>query len=438
MQRSLASALSIMIGLLGLLAGSCGRSYPAGPLDRPILALDAAAARTNQGLLPAGFPGPKQTACGPDTTRAFIGELADHPPDQAKVPLHWAPVVPGPVEGKATVEQPELFAEGTVSQTNRSDLDTSFDHPVGFDLNLDIALDAPFTFLADNHDAQNHDLHTELESGFFADGFGFQPQVGDRVVARGAWIFDCGHPAYETELHPPSFLALARAQDPRTTVALALALPWRTTQLYGAVTAVADFAGDPFRLRNQGEPFPRAFLDEIILAAATAKDHLELHALLEAPRFQQLAFTVCAPSPRPAKASLRFSHRFALRSGVALAAVAREDQGCVDYTLSMGAAYVPPQPNRTDRVWPWATISAQASGQSGQSLDVRQLIIGSLRSAGLRTDGPAFLEAHPPVIDAVAPLVPRADAAQDSPSAVAAGADDQPYPFAGRVRVWWE
>lgn len=422
-----------------LLAAGCAKATnPGGPLDRPILDAAPGAAAANQAALPAGFPGPRETACAADTTRSFLGEMADHPVADAQVLLHWAPVVPGPVAGKGSVLQPEIAAAGRIVSWNLSDLDTSFDHPFGFDFNVNVAPDAPFQALVKNRDAENTDLHVELEAGLFPAAFGWTPANGDRALVKGAWIFDCGHPPYETELHPPSFVAFARAADARTTTALAFAVPWRVTQLFGPVAAVADFFTDPRRLREKGTPFPQAFQAEVVLAAATNKDHLEAHALLEALRFEAQEFSVCAPSPRPPAVALRYSHRFTARTGVTVAATVREEQGCVDYRVTMGAAYLPAEPSRQDHPWPWAEISQQASDQSGQSLDVRQLVAGALAAAGGDPNAPALREDHPPVIDRYAPLVPGAGAALDGPHQVAAGADGQPFPFHGRVRVWWE
>ena len=426
--------------LLALAASGCGRAapvYPAGPLVRPILGIDEAGAdAANHAIFPAGFTGPLATTCSADPTRAFLGELANHPPAAADVLFHWAPVIPGPVAGESPLAQPELFAAGTITGVNLATLDTSFDHPLGFDFNMDVAPDAPFQFLVQNRTLQNRTLHTELEQELLPQSaFGFSPAAGDRVVMRGAWILDCGHPPYETEMHPPGFLAFARAADATTTIALALAVPWRTTQLFGPAAAATDL-GDPRRFLD-AEPFPHAFFDNIAQAAATGADHLEAHALLEALRFTTLSFTVCAPSPRPAHATLAFSQRFTVRTGVTLSVTPHDDTGCVDYSAAMSAAYAPQEPMRTDYPWPWDVISQQASDQSGVTIDVRAQVLADLRADGFTKDIPALHADHPPVIDTYPPLPLRADAALDSPAGIATGADDQPYPFAGRARVWW-
>jgi hypothetical protein len=41
---------------------------------------------------------------------------------------------------------------------------------------------------------------------------GFRPEAGDRAVARGLWVIDCGHPDWHSELHPASLLASSYLQ----------------------------------------------------------------------------------------------------------------------------------------------------------------------------------------------------------------------------------
>ena len=38
----------------------------------------------------------------------------------------------------------------------------------------------------------------------------FWPAVGDQVWMVGRWVFDCGHPPYRTEIHPPKAVAFTR------------------------------------------------------------------------------------------------------------------------------------------------------------------------------------------------------------------------------------
>ena len=198
-----------------------------------------------------------------------------------------------------------------------------------------------------------------------------------------------------------------------------------------------DF-GDPTRLRTRGKGFPAALYDSVVAAAASKADHLEAHVLLEVLRFDPFTLSVCAPSPRPANVALKWTHRITARTGVSVGAAVREEQGCVDYTFSMDGTYEPFVPARIDHRWSWEEISAQAAEQAGEPVDVRAEIIKAVQGGGLGSDTPALQADHPPVIDRYAPLEPGIGAHLDSPSAVIPAADGQPFPFYGRVRVYWE
>lgn len=72
--------------------------------------------------------------------------------------------------------------------------------------------------------------------------------------------------------------------------------------------------------------------------------------------------------------------------------------------------------------------------------DVRAALINTLQQSGFPNAGqaPALQADHPPLVDADPPLLPRAGAAADSPTAIDTAADDQPFPFYGRGRVAWK
>ena len=99
----------------------------------------------------------------------------------------------------------------------------------------------------------------------------------------------------------------------------------------------------------------------------------------------------------------------------------------------MTSAYRPFLPVHQEVAWTWAEISRQASDGAGMPIDVRQKIIDALGGSNY----PALALDNPPLIEKYAPLAPRPDAALDTPTAISAGADDQPYPFYGRARVSW-
>lgn len=54
-------------------------------------------------------------------------------------------------------------------------------------------------------------MEVEWETAYLPDPF--RPKVGDRAWVSGRWIFDCGHPPYQSEIHPPQAVAFTRAQQ---------------------------------------------------------------------------------------------------------------------------------------------------------------------------------------------------------------------------------
>jgi hypothetical protein len=434
--------------LLLLLAAGCGAGEPPLPDEGPAPALSGAllsydpavATAANQALLPPGFTTPQQTVCAADVTRAFLAELIQHGISNPQVPYEWAPIVPSADAAHPTIGQPEFFVSGTVASLERSALDFRAGHPFGFDTTPDLQVDAPFVPMVYNRVGDPIDeLHTEIESGLFPDAtFGLTPTIGDRMLYKGSWIFDCGHPPYEAEMHPPTFAAVARA-DGAATMALAFANPYRTTQLYGPPTLTTQFDSATRYSDPEVKPFTGQLETQIFRAASGQIDHFELHALVEATRFDPITWFVCAPAPRPsATATLGYSYRFVTRTGVTVTAATRGDSGCLAFHAEMGAGYQPFVPKSTDYAWTWDEINSQASGQIGQTIDVRLLALDALTKAGITGDITALHSDAAIIVDQYAPLAPHAGASADSPTEIIAGADDQPFPFYGRARVFWK
>lgn len=410
-------------------------------LTGPLLGFETAAATAaNASVLPAGFTGPLETSCAEDVTRGFIAELIDHGFNNPQVAYEWAPVVPGPTSA-TPIRQPEFFASGTVTGLDRSGLDFRPSHPFGFDTTWDFRVDAPFLGLVHNRPGDRNDgdaIHAELESGLYPDAqFGIVPTAGDRVAMKGAWILDCGHPPYEAEIHPPTFLAVARAEG-TDTVALAFANPYRSSQLYGLPEETTVFSDDTRFSAMDASPFTRALTIEVIQAAFGEIMQFELHALLEATHLDPVTWYVCAP-PRPSpSARLQYSFRFVARRGVTISAATRGDSGCLEFHAEAGSGYRPFVPERRDHLWTWAEINSEASSQAGVDVDVRQLIVDTLKQQGLPADGVALRPETASIVDEYMPLQPRGSANADGPIAVVGSADDQPFPFYGRVRVGWK
>lgn len=426
----------LAFALLPMLAchGGGGLDIPA---DRAILGFSGTSATdANKALLPAGFSTPDLHSCAADTTRAYILELFKPGPiDQPQVLWHWAPVVSGPDAKKPTLRQPEFSVAGTVAGTDDSTTDVLADHPFGSDVNVDVMPDAAYAFLAYGF-MQSSALHTEVETRAFPRGaLGYSPAPNDRVLMRGAWILDCGHPPYYAEMHPPSFVSYARPLDAKTTVAVALFEPYRSSQFYSQDANAAVQVANTSRFSLIGsKPFPQAMVEAIQFAVVAGTNNLMLHPLLEANRFTSLDFLVCAPLPRPAGAKLSATWRFTARSGISIGASPIESAGCVRFTATMGSDYAPAPVVLKTSAWSWQDLSDTASGQVGSSLDVRAAIIQGFPSAA---NAPALQADHPPLVDAYDPLAPLPGADQDSPSQIVSRADGQPFPFYGRVRVAW-
>jgi hypothetical protein len=409
-------------------------------LTGALLGFDAAAAvAANAAGLPPGFTTPAETVCAADVTRGFIQELIEHGFNNPQVAYEWAPVSAASNTTTPTIRQPEFFASGIVTGFEASGGDFRPAHSFGFDTTFDFRVDPQFAGLVHNRAGDSNDgdgIHAELERGLYPDAlFGITPTPGDRVAMKGAWILDCGHPPYEAEIHPPTFLALART-DGADTVALAFANPYRASQLYGLEEEVAKFADDA-RYSHAG-PFTRELTIQVLEAAVGDIDHFELHDLLEATRFDPLTWFVCAP-PRPSpSANLSFSYHFVARTGITISAAKRGDSGCLEFHAELGPNYQPSVPVRIDRPWTWTEINSEASAQAGTQVDVRQLIIDTLMAQGLPSDVPALQPGTATTLDEYTALAPRGAASADSPTAVVGNADDQPFPFYGRIRVGWK
>jgi hypothetical protein len=435
---------AVLAGVLALLLSGCsseskGFSIPA---DRPILGWSGSSAiDANRGLLPGGFAQPDERVCAPDTSRIYIAEMFTHAFNDVQVNYHWAPVVRGPRADVPTLNQPEFSLSGTVLGASLSTEDVLADHPYGFDFVSDVVPDSQFAFMVFKAPALTPNaIHPEVEERIFPRAaLGWVPQANDRTLLRGVWILDCGHPPYGSEVHPPTFLGYARPSDLQTTVATALVVPYRSSLLFNPNPALAtDFANAARFDDLLTKPFPIAFQNALLKAAQLNEDRLTTHALMSANRFDILDWLVCAPLPRPAGAALDARWRFTARTGVTVNPTTYDAEGCVRFTASMSAAYVPMALTHTDVDWPWAQISEFASNQLGQSIDVRLALIEAAKAVNPNAAAvPALQEDHPPLVDAYPQLLPLPGADQDSPTAIQTS-DDQAFPLYGRVRVGWK
>jgi len=104
-------------------------------------------------------------------------------------------------------------AEGIVHESHISSEDVPTFH-VSHDWNADVLLDPAYNFLNSDENPQEGPtqriMEIEWESAFFPPQF--WPAPGDRAWMLGRWIFDCGHPPYKTEIHPPKAVAFTHTE----------------------------------------------------------------------------------------------------------------------------------------------------------------------------------------------------------------------------------
>ena len=409
------------------------------PADRPLLSFTGTSATdANQAALPKAFTRPDEHSCAADTTRIYLGELFVNGLDNPEVSWHWAPIVSGAQPAQPTLGQPEFSVAGTLRGVDDSGDDVLADHPFGLDVDADLEPDPGYAFIQFDTRTSTT-LHTEVETRIFPrTALGYAPAANDRALMRGVWVLDCGHPPYGAEMHPPTFTAYSRAADTKTTIAAAAVMPYHSTLLF-TQDAGAAVALDNTARYGTAKPFALAMVDAVQNAVLLNQDHITTHAMMTANRFDKLDFLVCAPLPKPAGASVDASWRFTARTGVKVIATRLDASGCVRIEASMDATYKPMALTYADAPWSWQALSDSASSQLAQSIDVRQAIIDALKTRGLdASSAPSLQIDHPPRVDAYAALQTRPGADQDSPVQIVTGADDQPYPFYGRVRVSWK
>jgi len=177
---------------------------------------------------------------------------------------------------------------------------------------------------------------------FPRDALGFSPLPGDRVLMKGVWVLDCGHPPYGAEMHPPTFLHYARSPDARSTVAAAVVVPYRSALLFQPNVALATDFGNTQRLGDSASvPFSNALVGAVLHAMFNNDDRLATHGLMVPNRFDRLDWLVCAPLPRPAGAMMDASWRFTARTGVRVKTSRYGASGCVRFVATMDASYSP-------------------------------------------------------------------------------------------------
>jgi hypothetical protein len=161
------------------------------------------------GLVTVGWSqtGMAQTPAPVDNRVAKERGCRDGPNPLLKISPEWV-----------SVEASDLprAVEGLVRASHIATGDLPTAH-VSHDWNADLLLDPAYNHF--NSDANERvpptvdgeqRMEVEWESKFFPPPF--WPAPGDRAWMLGRWIFDCGHPPYRTEIHPPRAVAFTRPE----------------------------------------------------------------------------------------------------------------------------------------------------------------------------------------------------------------------------------
>lgn len=454
------------LGLVGalVLSGCSGKSSSAdgstttsgsggGAVQTATLASAAAlnwvepAATEFNGSLPPADP---TTVCGANDRR-FLGELLDGNPLAYKVPKRLAEVkaVPSQVVVSGTAEEPSL-GEG----------DFPFDHTMGSDFNMNVKLDQPFVGVGQENAKPLDSVHVELAEGQFPHvpakaepstldwtemsdlsrkGFqdGFLPKAGDRVLVMGTWIVDCGHENFQTELHPITFMAVARTEGD-STVVHTFYNPYRETQLYNADPAKTTNFSTPGRLDDPSNvPFPKALVDSIVRVAkgepATNSDAkgLASWAVMAPNTTSPVAWTVCPPGKQTS--SVKVGAAMVARDGASVEVAPKG--GCAEVTVDL-SGMAPAVPEMHTCVTKWDFLSEVASEEArgnekeGEtSIDLRKEISKFVPdSIGKKLE-------PDPVMNCYAPLTAK-DLGGERPTKVSVTADpNAQMPFFGTVVV---
>lgn len=133
------------------------------------------------------------------------------PNDINRIDPQWVSVMPD--------DAPEIV-EGIVTRNKLSYEDNPANHN-SHDFVFHLLLDPDYQHLhsdANPDDGGSTDpaddnlrlMEMEWEMRYFSPLF--WPLEGDRVWMMGRWVFDCGHPPYRTELHPPKAVAFMRLE----------------------------------------------------------------------------------------------------------------------------------------------------------------------------------------------------------------------------------
>lgn len=403
----------------------------------------------------ANGPVPMMTAagiCGSDKATFLTELLNGGSPADAKVKQEWSDIVKG---GK------QMRVSGAVDTAHLGPQDLPMSHELGDDLSMDLTLDSEFVpygrSLGDQPgEAPDGMIHVEVSSGYLPHSirpkspdtgqtwaemsaknlssinpnFG-EPRKGDRILAQGRYIIDCGHPDYSTELHALSFVAWAESDGQSTTVR-AYYNPYRDTERFNPDLSLVGKVSDTTRFSNPDtKPFPDYFQAEILRVVAGKAPRLRSYGLIDEQRESPLDWVVCAPGGTSGK-ELMVAYDLVARPGVTIAATPNTANGCVTMHTSIDAAYQPMDVPVRRCALPWDfldKIAGQAVGDPNLNLPkVIEGVVGAQYKDAIEKD------------PEIACMDGRAGPEVASmPTAKSVRFDDtQPFPFYGVIKVGWQ
>src|SRR5882672_1318201 len=206
----------------------------------------------------------------------------------AAVNPEWAPVV----NGASPLSSP-ILVHGSVVDSHISQLDFPAGH-VRFDQNTDISLDpADAHFLATGNlsSAEGRGLlELEWETGSYP-SWAWAGE-GDRIVALGRWIFDCGHPDPTPGHKSGSAVPCLTADDPPAGVACVGAVFNYRSEMHPPQAVAVIRSGGGATIRDAGRAVPVTRADVFVSAdgggagdACVVTHKSSLPAILGAPCF---------------------------------------------------------------------------------------------------------------------------------------------------------
>lgn len=418
----------------------------AAPASAEALSWDEPAATDFNGTLPAADP---TTVCGANDRR-FLGELLEGNPLEFKVPKRLAEVNPAPSQ---------VVISGTAKDPSIGEGDFPFDHTTGSDFNMEVVLDQPFMGVGQDNAQPIDSVHVELAEGQLPHVTGpanpdtltweqmsersreglqesFLPRTGDRVLIMGTWIIDCGHENFQTELHPITFMAVARTEGDATVVHTFFN-PYRETQLYNADPAKTTDFSVPGRLDDPSNvPFPKALVDSIARVAtgapATNSDApgLASWAVMAPNTTSPVVWNVCPPSPT---ASAQVGAAMVVRDGASVDVAPAG--GCARVAVDL-SAMTPAEPTMRVCTTPWDYLSKVASKEASGQEREGEASIDLRKEVGKFVPAPIAAKLEPdPVMNCYDPLMAK-DLNSARPTSVEITKDPAALmPFVGTIVV---